>query len=234
LLKLGEKSGDVSEHSIGVAAFAFAFLAVDSTYAIWANDFILRKTSPWLTKLRLPDLPEQPAVTGGATEGKRIFLLGFSWTASSLLEEITRERPTLLQEIQVVDFNPQVNERLRRRGVRVIYGDISRRDVLAHAGVAHAEIIICSLPDIILKGASNLKLLRQLRELNAKAHIVVHAEKLVDIQGLYAAGASYVSAPRLLEAAELVRVIDAADRQMLEAKRKEQFELLEERDEVIA
>lgn len=43
-----------------------------------------------------------------------------------------------------------------------------------------------------------------------------------------------MTAPRLLEAADLVQVIEAADKGLLEDKRKEQVELLEERREVIA
>ena len=87
---------------------------------------------------------------------------------------------------------------------------------------------------MLLKGASNFKMLRQLRELNPAAKIVVHAEKLTDIAALYAAGASYVTVPRLLEAADLVKVIEAADKDLLDEKRKDQFDLLAERHEVIA
>jgi Kef-type K+ transport system membrane component KefB len=233
LLALGISSGDVSENSMSIAALSFAFLALDSTYAIWKNDAILRKTSPWLTKLRMPDLAESDAAPGNSESTKRIFILGFCWTASSLFEEIMRKKPALLPEIQVVDFNPQVNDQLRKRGAHVIYGDIGQRDVLLHAGVAHAETIICSLPDMVLKGTSNLKLLRQLRELNPNAKIVVNAERLAHIPDLYAAGASYVTAPRLLEAAELVAVIEAADKDMLDQKRVAQVAALDERDEVI-
>ena len=234
LLTLGRRSGDVSETSINIAAIAFAFLAVDSTYAIFGSEVLLRKTSIWLNQLGLPDLKDASTGTKKAATGKRIFILGFCWTASSLLEEITRDKPTLLQEIQVVDFNPHVIEQLRRRGVPVIYGDISQRDMLLHSGVAHAQIILCTLPDMLLKGANNFKLLRQLRELNATAQIVVHAEKLATLPELYAAGADYVTAPRLLEAADLVKVIDAADKNLLAEKRQEQLELLGERREVIA
>jgi Kef-type K+ transport system membrane component KefB len=234
LLTLGHRSGDVSDRSISIAAFAFAFLAVDTTYAIFANDQILRKTSPWLAKLGFADLAQGGPAGSETPHGKRIFLLGFSWAASSLLEEITRQKPTLLSELQVVDFNPRVIEQLRKRNVHVVYGDISQRDVLLHAGVGNAEIILCTLPNILLKGASNFKLLRLLRELNSEAKIVVHAEKLSDISQLYAAGASYVAAPRLLEAAELINVIEAADKNLLDQKRKDQAELLEERNEVVA
>ncbi|HYG21931.1 MAG TPA: cation:proton antiporter [Verrucomicrobiae bacterium] len=234
LLALGHKSGDVSPRSMGVASLAFAFLAVDSTYAMFGSEAILRKTSPWLTRLGFRDLPEAPSATPAAVvQKKRIFILGFSWTASSLLDSILREKAAMVPELQVIDFNPQVISELRRRGVKVTYGDISRRDVLLQAGITEAEIIICTLPDIILKGASNLKLLRQLRELSPAAQIIVHAEKLSNIVPLYGAGASYVSVPRLLEAADLVGVIEAANKGLLEEKRKEQLDELAERDEVV-
>ncbi|TAK91664.1 MAG: cation:proton antiporter, partial [Verrucomicrobia bacterium] len=134
LLAIGAAAGDVSAETKNITAFAFALLAVDSTYAILANDFILRKTSPWLTKLGLLDLHQTASEAAHAHKPARIFLLGFSWTASSLLEEISCDKPALLTDLLVVDFNPHVNEMLRARGVRVTYGDISQRATLHHAG----------------------------------------------------------------------------------------------------
>ena len=233
LLALGFKSGDVSENTIGIAAFSFAFLAGGSTYAILQNDQLLRQAMPWFKKMDLHDLDHTTFLTSAAAKAKRIGLLGFSWTASSLIEEIQREQPALLADITVVDFNPLVHSRLRQRGVRAIYGDITQRDVLLHAGLGESEIIICSLPNTLLRGANNLRILRQIRELNPTAHIVVHAELLTDVPALYAAGASYVSTPRLLEAADLLHAIDAAEKKLIEEKRRVQAERLEKRNEVI-
>jgi len=232
VLALGRASGDVSDNIIGIAAFSFALLAVDSTYAIFKNNAILQKVTPWLNKMGFHDLEVVPADDAGE-KPKRICLLGFSWTASSLLEEISRERPDLIPEIVVVDFNPNVYEKLRQRGLRVVYGDITQRDTLHHAGVSHAEVIICSLPNMVLKGADNLKMLRQLRELNPGAMITVHAELLSDIPILYAAGANYVTAPRLVEAADLLQVVEAAEKNLLDQKRREQENELNGRNEVI-
>ena len=233
LLALGKANGDVSDNIIGIAAFSFALLAVDSTYAIFKNDYILQKTIPWLNKIGFRDLDQAAPTDGIGEKPKRICLLGFSWTASSLIEEISRDQSALLPDIVVVDFNPQVYEQLRKRGVHVIYGDITQRDVLHHAGVAECEIIICSLPNMVLKGADNLKMLRQLRELNPEAKIIVHAELLADIPVLYAAGAGFVTAPRLLEAADLLHAIEAAEKNLLDQKRGEQLKQLEGRNEVI-
>ena len=97
----------------------------------------------------------------------------------------------------------------------------------------YAEILVCTLPDIVLKGLSNHKLLRMLRDLNPRAKIIVHAEKLTDIPALYADGADYVSAPRLLEAGDLLNVIDAAENGLLGQRREDQSLHLKERNEVI-
>lgn len=233
LLALGATSHDVSDKIIGIAAFSFAFLAVGSTYAILKNDLILRKTAPLLNKIGLHDLDQTSFITKADGKPKRICLLGFSWTASSLIEEMSRERPDLLEQVMVVDFNPNVYAKLRARNIHAIYGDITQRDVLHHAGVGEAEIIVCSLPNMVLKGADNMKMLRQLRELNRDAKIVVHAELLSDIPVLYAAGANFVTAPRLLEASDLLHVIESGEKNLLDQKHAAQLKILAGRKEVI-
>lgn len=233
LLALGRQSNDVSVNTMSVAALSFSFLAVVSTYGIVKGDGLLKITQPWLSRIGLRDLPSAATGTSAPEKHRRVFLLGCAWTSSSLLEEIRRLKPALLPELAVIDFNPQVNTELRRRGVHVIYGDISQPDVLHHAGIHSAELIICALPNSLLKGASNLKLVKQVRSLNAEAGVVVHAEKLADVPGLYAAGASYVLAPRLLEAAHLLDLITASEKGLLRQKREEQASLLAERQEVL-
>ena len=233
LLALGKASGDVSDNVIGIAAFTFAFLAVGSTYMILGNDSLFRAMQPWFRKLGLHDLGHTAFFARPGVPAHRVCLLGFSWTASSLLAEIERERPDLIPEIVVIDFNPIVHEKLKARNVHAVYGDITARDVLHHAGASHAEVIICSLPNMVIKGANNLKILRQLRELNPHGKIVVHAELLSDIPLLYGAGANYVTVPRLLEADNLLSVIVSAEKNALEHKRGEQEMVLKERNEVI-
>ena len=133
----------------------------------------------------------------------------------------------------MIDFNPEVIAKLRARGIDVVYGDISQRDVLEHAGARHAETILCTLPDSVLRGTSNRKLLRQLRELNPDARIIVPAERIADVAAFYKEGASYVMTPRLLEARDLLSVLDAAEQDLDAELRREQDELLGNRREVV-
>lgn len=233
ILTLGVDAGHIAKRTADVGIFAFVFLAVASTYATTRSDSWLNHVRPWLTRLGFRDLDHETAVVKRSGEHPRIFLLGFSWTASSLLEEIVRHDPNVLADMCVLDFNPLVNQRLRERGVKVIYGDITQRDTLLHAGVHEAELLVCTLPNTVLKGASNMKLLQTLRELNPHARIIVHAELIEDAAKLYAAGASFVHLPRLLEAREFLELIEAARNNLLDEKRAAQAAELPNRREVI-
>jgi hypothetical protein len=234
ILTLGANLGHITPEANGIIAYAFVLLGVVSTYAITLSEPILRVASRLLFKIGLRD-------QGGETEMYRanpaarpaIYLLGFSWTASSLLEEITRHSPNLLDELLVVDYNPNVNRELRARRIPVVYGDITQRDTLLHAGIGEAEVIVCSLPNTVLRGATNLKLLQQLRGLTKTARIVIHAELFSDVPKLYAAGADYVFVPRLIEAEELRKIIEAARTNLIQEKREGQADELEGRHEVI-
>ena len=94
-------------------------------------------------------------------------------------------------------------------------------------------MIILSVPDALLKGATNEKLVRHVRALNPKALIVATADLLSDVGELYAAGASYVTVARLSDAHELFTVIEAAQAGLLEDKRAELDVRLSERREVL-
>jgi Kef-type K+ transport system membrane component KefB len=233
IVAIGASLGHVTAKAQGVIAYAFVILGVASTYAIAGSERMLRWLSPVLAKAGLRDTGESTVAATAPAGQPRIFLLGFHWTASSLLEEITRHAPQLLPEIIVLDYNPNVNRELRDRCIPVIYGDITQRDTLLHAGIDQAEVIVCSLPNSILRGASNLKLLKQLRALNGKARIIMHAELFSDVPRLYAAGADYVSVPRLIEAKDLRQAIEAARNNLLPEKRSELDAELKERREII-
>jgi Kef-type K+ transport system membrane component KefB len=231
IMTIGLNSGHISPQAIGTMAYAFAFLAVGSSYAISRSETLVFWFYPKLNKLGLRDLDQEeaPELKGEP----KIYMLGFSWTASSLLEEITRREPAMLADIAILDFNPAVNKELRCRGIHAIYGDISQRDTLIHAGIEKAQIIICTIPNTVLKGTNNLRMLQQLRELNTTAQIIVHAELFSDVPQLYAAGASYVSLPRLIEAVNLCEVVQAARKRLLDEKNNELKRELLHRKEVI-
>lgn len=235
LIQVGVLAGQTSTQAASAASLAFVILAVASTFAMTQSDSITRALIGPLKRLGFRDLDHKVHDEAEAGHGhpRRIVLLGFFRTASSFLSEIQRKNPALIEQVGVIDFNPQVYETLTAKGVQVTYGDISNPDTLAHSGISHAEIVISTVPDYLLKGTSNEKLVRQIRMHNATAKIIAVADVLADVQQLYAAGADYVLVSRLVEAQELLAVIDAAENDLLPDLRAALDARIDKREEVL-
>ncbi len=237
VIQVGVLAKHVTPETANAASFAFVILAVLSTFMMTHNDPITRRAIGPLKRLGLRDLDQTDEAAAGQEDGhgaaRRIVILGFFRAASALLAEIERRDSSLLDQISVVDFNPNVFRTLTARGIHVVYGDISNIETLLHAGVGNAEIIILSVPDSLLKGANNEKLIRHVRAMNADAKIISTADMLGNVGDLYAAGADYVTVPRVTDARELYEVIAAADQGLLDEKRVEMDGVLAERREVL-
>src|SRR5256885_9584952 len=222
VIQTGVAAGHISTATSSAASFAFVLLAVLSTFVMARSDQVTRGLIGPLKRIGLRDLDHVHAGDGehggGHREARRVVILGFFRAASALLSEIERRSPDVLEQITVIDFNPLVFRTLTDRGMHVVYGDISSVDTLVHAGVGKSELIILSIPDSLLKGADNEKLVRHVRSLNPTAKIVATAEILANVNDLYEAGADYVTVTRLSDAHELYKVIEAAQAGLLEAK----------------
>jgi Kef-type K+ transport system membrane component KefB len=236
LIQVGVASGQTSAQAASAASLAFVLLAVLSTFAMTQSDLIARAAIGPLKLLGIRDLDHKAfddADDSGHGRPRRIVLLGFFRTASSFLSEMERKNPALKDQIGVIDFNPVVYGTLVSKGVQVTYGDISNPDTLAHSGIAHAEIVISTVPDYLLKGTSNERLVRKVRALNPTAKIIAVADLLEDIARLYQAGADFVLASRLVEANELLAVIDAAGNDLLADLRAKLDLRVHQREEVL-
>lgn len=214
ILALGVQAGHIGADLSAAVSLAFVALAVLSSLAITRSDPLVRRLMPLLRRAGLKDLGESGSTPASSDSGHgegagRILLVGFFREASSLLEELTRRAPDVLDRITVVDFNPVVYERLKQRGVRVVYGDVSQRDTMVHAGAEQAAMFVCTVPQSLLKGITNEKLVRQLRELNPAARIVATADVLEEVALLRRAGADYVCLPRFRVAADLAEAVRA-------------------------
>src|SRR5947209_14308867 len=162
-----------------------------------------------------------------------MFFLGFFRDASSIVHEWERTSPAFLANLLVIDFNPRAIQELRRRGVDCIYGDIAHIDTLHHAGIHEAKLVVCSITDEILRGITNLHLLRNLKRVCPEAKIVVTSEHISQAMQLYDAGADFVYVPRLYSAAEMARLLKTALNRGFPHGRAEGVMRLRERREIL-
>jgi voltage-gated potassium channel Kch len=234
LIQVGVQSSQVTPQAASATSFAFVVLAVLSTFMIARSAEISRAAVRSFKRVGLHDLDDvAPADSEGDHDVRRILLLGFYRAASSFLAEVERRQPALLKEICVVDFNPMVFHELRARNVKVTYGDISHTETLSHASIAEAEIVISSVPDSLLKGTTNEKLVLYTHSINPSARVIATAETMAQADALYAAGAAHVIVARIAEAAELVEVVNAAGEGLLDDLRAKLEPRLHNRREVL-
>ena len=229
----------IGQETVSVLIFVFAFTSVASTYMIGYSHPLQERFAGWFRKVGVKDLdaavPEAPAVPLHA--GKDVVLLGFFVEASALVHEYelnaTAGRHPVLDRLLVIDFNPQVHAELKRRGVACLYGDVSHMETLHHADIHDAVLVVSTIPDTILKGTDNARLLKHARRLCPHAKVVVTANRAASALELYEAGADYVFVPRLHSASQMASVLEQGLARGFADLRAEHIAELRRRHEVL-
>jgi len=229
---LGAGLGHIDDRLLSVVLFMLVITSVLSTYWIMYSHSIYLVLNPWMKRLGMRDLDDK-GDDDAKTPHKPIVFLGFARTASSLLHELLSHDDALEEQISVVDFNPQVIKELDRRGIQCTYGDIGHADTLHHAGIHHAKVLISTIPDSLLKGTSNQRLLRLLNQMAPAASVMVTSETLAEATEMYQQGAGFVLVPRFMGARELRDAVIAAVKGELEDIRRAARAELESRSEVL-
>ena len=102
-----------------------------------------------------------------------------------------------------------------------------------HGEVEHAKLVVSTIPDTILKGTNNLRLLQQARRLCPHAKVVVTANRAASALELYDAGADFVFVSRLHSAAQMASILEQGLEGGFERLRAEQIAHIRRRDEVL-
>jgi Kef-type K+ transport system membrane component KefB len=218
----------------------FAITSVASTYLINSSHRVQRALSRVLKVFRIRDLDVgEAAPARKESRSETVVFLGFYRDASSILFELENggtavEGQVLLDKVLVIDFNPTVMGELRRRGISCVYGDIAHADTLRHAGIEIAELVVCSITDDVLRGTSNLRLLRNARAACPSAKVMLTTEHIPHALQLYAAGADFVYIPRLHSAQQIAQLLKQGLDEGFDAARAAEIEVLSTRREILA
>jgi Kef-type K+ transport system membrane component KefB len=204
---IGVKSKHIVPDIQTIIIFVFVMTSIASTYMINYNHNIQGFLSKALGYIGFKDIKSAPTDDLIAAP-KDIALLGFYRVASAFIREIEDAGVEIKDKIVVVDFNPRVFQRLPRRGIKVVYGDISNPETLHHAGIGGAKIVLSTIPDEILVGTNNLRLIDRMKKIAPQARIIVTAASPSRALTLYEAGADYVYLPHQLAAQHLVTVVE--------------------------
>ncbi len=179
-VSLGAAAGEL----VTVLTLVAIMTMVGETYIMAHADEIYRKLAPWLK------FAELRKIKNGETEEPEwkdhIVLFGHNRIGKVL-------RPVLekLGLVVVVDFNPDVVDELREKGVKAIFGDISDPELYEELALPRSRMIISTVPDV----NDSLRLLGAARRWKDKPTLILTAVDDADAVRLYEAGASYVLLP---------------------------------------
>ena len=237
---LGVGSHQIGQDVLTVVILTFAVTSVASTYMINSSHAIQKGVSAFLKALGLRDLDATAKVASSDEVGHfPVVFLGFFRDTSSILYEFEHEGDVneareFVSKIMVIDFNPTVMRELRHRGIRGIYGDVAHADTLRHAGIQHAELVVSSITDDVLRGTSNLRLLRNVRTVAPHVRMVLTTDHIPQALKFYEEGADFVFIPRLYSAAACARILRKGLKEGFDEVRRQAIGHLSQRQEVLA
>jgi Kef-type K+ transport system membrane component KefB len=231
---LGVQFGHLSPGLTSSVIFAFVITAL-ATPLLYGKAYECHGwIRPILEKLGFKAPPE---LTVEAGRQYKLALLGFHRDASSLLYNLGESDPELVRNTLVIDFNVALHGRIAKTGADVKYGDLSNSETLHHLGLSGAKVIICTIPDDLLRGIDNRSLVHVAREISPNAVIIANAINIDEIPKVYAAGADYVYLSRFEAAWTLEKAVHEAldDRiEQFRNKRKERNHYSEDRKEILS
>ncbi len=233
VVALGVDYKHIPESLLAACTLALVVTLLLSSFMIPSGYSIYRFLKPILEKIGIRD-HVMSAESKTNASNKSIVLFGFYREASSFLEEfIRRHSKSMIDQLLVIDFNPETLESLTERGVPCIYGDIGHPESLRNQHFNEAAVILSTIPDNQLKGTTNLKLLHSLRLLAPKARIIVTADTLEKAREMYAQGADYVFVPRIVGAHFLVDIMERVQGDRMDAVKQGAVRFLNEWNETL-
>ncbi|MBU43716.1 MAG: sodium:proton exchanger [Spirochaetaceae bacterium] len=212
--------------------YGMVLTSILSAYSIKYNHKIYGVFHRWNAKRKMrkgliegglasaPDSEEEVA----PKKERSIFILGYHRGAQSMVDSLMSHKPELLEKVTVVDFNREILLQLQHYPVQGVFGDLSDRSTLEHIGLQRARVIFITIPDLLLKGTSNLRLVNLCRSLAPQAAILATADDSQRAQKLREAGADGIVMPdhyigemlartliRLEKKQEILEEMDAAN-----------------------
>jgi hypothetical protein len=229
---LGISYNHIGEKVVSLIVLTLVITATLSTYMIQGSHKIFQATNKILTKIGLKEAHEKRDEKEEYEE-KGIFILGFFKIASSFIHEVERTNSPIKEQIRIIDFNPEVLKQLKSMGFDAQYGDIANFETLHHLGIGNAKVVISTIPDSILKGTSNMNILKTVKSHSNDAKVIVTSEDIKNTLELYEAGADYVIIPRLLIASHMVHVVEQSTSWSKPGKETPNYKNLKERVEIL-
>lgn len=143
---------------------------------------------------------------------------------------ILRTLKKMKQDVLVVDFNPDIIDRLRHENIPSVFGDASDPDLMSTVNAKQAKLLISTIPHLDV----NLSLIKAVKK--HRVAIVTTADTLEDALSMYQAGADHVILPQFLGGeyiASMLEQYQAGNLKKLLAQKKSDTKLLKTKEHAL-
>jgi CPA2 family monovalent cation:H+ antiporter-2 len=100
-----------------------------------------------------------------------------------------------------VDHDPDIIENIKKNKHNCVYGEADSEDVLEAVNVSKAKLVISAIPDL----ETNIFVVKTVKRMNPKVHVIARAMTLPEALQLYKAGADYVVVPMRLTGEKMLK-----------------------------
>jgi len=194
---MGNRIGHVSDQHVALITFVGAITFVISTYMILNGNLLYKILSPYLGIFEREGVREKNLKTKDFKN--HVVLVGVRRMGEGILEALLKNK----EDVVVVDFDPDIIERLKEERVESFFGDIADSEIQELASLDKARLVISTVSDI----EDNLILLQSLRNIKKKPKIVMLALEKHEAQELYSQGADYVVVPHIAGGHHLAKIL---------------------------
>lgn len=203
---LGNKIGHVPSEIVSLIAMIGIITFLTSTYTILGSNSLYKFTKNYLFFFERKESAENKNID----QEKKLeelknhaILIGAHRMGESILAALEEEE----DEVVVVDFDPDVVERLKEKGILSVFGDISDLDIQERVQLHKAKLVISTVPDmedntILIKSLNHVK-----DPSKRKTKVVLLAQNSEDAKELYEKGADYVIFPHLVGGMHLAKLV---------------------------
>lgn len=143
-----------------------------------------------------PAAAAEPAATDGKPVEDHVIIVG----AGVAGRNVARALRLLHAPHLFLELNPFTVRRMQEDGERSIYGDATKRMVLAKAGIASAHTMVVTIPD----PAAVRQIVAVARSLNPRVQLIVRTRFVREVDKLHDLGADAVVAEEFVTAIDLV------------------------------
>lgn len=186
LAQIGEFSFLLAQQGNGrglMSADVFQMFINASILSMLAAPFIIQ-AAPWISALITKLAPEADEKGDACSLIGHTVIAGFGLNGQNLAKTL---KATHIPYV-VLEVNVDTIRKARTEGEPIIYGDITRKDVLQRAGVGCAKVIVFAISD----HAATRIAARLARQLNSSIFILIRTRYAADVDELYKLGADQV------------------------------------------